>query len=158
MLDVGCGTGTFALMLPERGTVVIGLDPAGASLGVARSKPGADRVRWVHGDATAVKVDLREQVDLALMTGNVAQAIADENDWARTLQVVRGCLRPGGHLVLETRRPGRRAWQEWTCAQSETVTEVGWARDNPAVGAGGRGGPAAGQVRVGQCGIFWIGR
>jgi len=124
VLDVGCGTGTFALMLAERGVDVVGADPAGASLDVARGKPGAERVRWVHGDATALPGDLEGRVDLAVMTANVAQTIVDEQDWARTLAVTRRCLRPGGHLVFETRRPERRGWEEWTREQSETVTEV----------------------------------
>ncbi|MER7371009.1 class I SAM-dependent methyltransferase, partial [Nonomuraea wenchangensis] len=54
VLDVGCGTGTFALMLAGRGLEVTGVDPAGASLAVARAKPGAERVRWIHGDARAL--------------------------------------------------------------------------------------------------------
>src|SRR6187551_2463973 len=74
VLDVGCGTGTFALLLTERGLDVTGVDPAGGSLDVARAKPGAERVRWIHGDATALPP---MRVDLATMTGNVAQAIAD---------------------------------------------------------------------------------
>src|SRR6266516_2554692 len=32
VLDIGCGTGTFALLLAERGYEVIGVDPARASL------------------------------------------------------------------------------------------------------------------------------
>lgn len=124
VLDVGCGTGTFALMLSDRGVDVVGLDPAGASLDVARGKPGAERVRWVHGDASALLDDLDARVDLAVMTAHVAQPIVDEQDWARTLAVVRRCLRPGGYLVFETRRPERRGREEWTREQSETVTAV----------------------------------
>ena len=45
VLDIGCGTGTFACLLAGRGLDVIGVDPAGASLDVARAKPGAERVR-----------------------------------------------------------------------------------------------------------------
>lgn len=76
MLDLGCGTGTFALILARRGVEVVAVDPARASLDVARAKPGADRVRWVHGDATAVPTELRGRVDLAVMTGNVALDVA----------------------------------------------------------------------------------
>src|SRR5262245_20186941 len=78
VLDVGCGTGTFALMLAGRRLEVIGVDPAGASLAVARGKPGAERVRWIHGDATTLP---SLAVDLTTMTGNVAQAIVEESDW-----------------------------------------------------------------------------
>ena len=46
VLDIGCGTGVFALLLAVRGIEVVGVDPARASLDVARAKPGADRVRW----------------------------------------------------------------------------------------------------------------
>ena len=63
VLDVGCGTGTFALLLADRGIDVVGVDPASASLDVARAKPGADRVRWLHGDATSLPP---LQVDLVL--------------------------------------------------------------------------------------------
>jgi len=44
VIDLGCGTGAFALMLAEPGVKVIGVNPAGASLDVARAKPGADRM------------------------------------------------------------------------------------------------------------------
>ncbi|GAA2671363.1 MULTISPECIES: class I SAM-dependent methyltransferase [Actinosynnema] len=60
VLDVGCGTGSPAVRLAGAGIEVVGLDPAGASLDVARGKAGADRVRWLLGgaaDAPALGVD-----------------------------------------------------------------------------------------------------
>ncbi|MFF7391737.1 class I SAM-dependent methyltransferase [Streptomyces scabiei] len=123
VLDIGCGTGVFALLLAERGVEVVGLDPAGASLDVARAKPGAGRVRWIHGDAT----DLPSpplQVDLVTMTANVAQAIVDPELWRRTLTAAYEALRPGGRLVFETRDPARRAWEAWNRAESYGVTDV----------------------------------
>jgi SAM-dependent methyltransferase len=126
VLDLGCGTGTFALLLADRGIAVTGVDPAGGSLGVARAKLGAERVHWIHGDATALPP---MQVDLATMTANVAQAIVDPTDWAATLRGAYDALRPGGHLVFETRDPAYRAWQEWNRAASYRVTEI------PGVGA-----------------------
>jgi SAM-dependent methyltransferase len=121
VLDVGCGTGTFALLLAERGLDVIGVDPAGESLAVARAKPGAERVRWIHGDATTLPP---LTVDLATMTANVAQAIADESDWDDTLRGVYEALRSGGHLVFETRDPAVEAWREWTRDASYSFDEV----------------------------------
>ncbi|MFF3737788.1 class I SAM-dependent methyltransferase [Streptomyces sp. NPDC002566] len=121
VLDIGCGTGVFALLLADRGIEVVGVDPAQASVDVARAKPGGERVRWICGDATDLP-PLR--VDLATMTANVAQAIVDPHVWQGTLRGAREALRPGGHLVFETRDPAGRAWEEWTRDNSYRVTEI----------------------------------
>ncbi|MGW5352114.1 class I SAM-dependent methyltransferase [Streptomyces sp. NPDC004031] len=126
VLDIGCGTGVFALLLAGRGADVTGVDPAGASLDVARAKPGARQVRWIHGDAADVPP--APAFDLATMTGNVAQGIVAPDAWARTLRGAHAALRPGGRLVFETRDPARRAWEEWTpelTRRTEHVPGVG---------------------------------
>jgi SAM-dependent methyltransferase len=105
----------LACLLARRGLSVTAVDPAGASLAVAGTKPGADRVRWVHGDAT----DLAPlQVDLVTMTANVAQVFLTDGEWALTLQAAYAALRPGGRLVFETRDPAAKAWLEWTRERS----------------------------------------
>jgi ubiquinone/menaquinone biosynthesis C-methylase UbiE len=86
VLDIGCGTGTFACRLAARGIEVIGVDPAAASLEVARGKPHAEKVRWVHGDVTTLPP---VQVDLVTMTANVAQVFLDDAEWAATLRAAR---------------------------------------------------------------------
>ena len=121
VLDLGCGTGTFPILLADRGSKVTGADPALASLNVARAKPGGDRVRWIHGDATSLPL---LQVDLATMTGNVAQAIAERSDWEATLRGVYDALRPGGYLVFETRDPADRAWEGWNRAASYCLMDI----------------------------------
>jgi SAM-dependent methyltransferase len=126
VLDIGCGTGTFACLLAGRGVEVTGLDPAGASLDVARAKPGADRVRWLHGDAASLPP---LQVDLVTMTANVAQVFLTDEEWDSVLRRAYAALRPGGRLVFETRDPARRAWLEWNRERS-------WARADIA-GVGG---------------------
>ncbi|WP_182877028.1 class I SAM-dependent methyltransferase [Microbispora sp. H10670] len=120
-LDIGCGTGCLAVLHADSGRTVVGVDPAEASLGVARSKDPAGRVTWVHGDATSLPA---LGFDLAVMTGNVAQVFLTDDDWTRTLRGIRSALRPGGHLVFETRRPEHRAWEEWAADSAPVTLEV----------------------------------
>ncbi|WP_018351508.1 class I SAM-dependent methyltransferase [Longispora albida] len=121
VLDIGCGTGTFACMLAAHGYEVTGLEPAGASLDVARRKAGAGRVRWVHGYVA----DLPPiQVDLVTMTANVAQVFLGDEEWAGVLAGAYAALRPGGRLVFETREPGVRAWLDWVPEKSRSSTVV----------------------------------
>jgi len=122
VLDIGCGTGTFACLLARAGLeVVVGVDPAAAMLAVARRKPGAGLVRWVHG----VAADLPAmQVDMATMTGNVAQVFLADEEWAETLTATHRVLRPGGSLTFESRRPERESWLEWNPTDSFARREV----------------------------------
>ncbi|HEY7812758.1 MAG TPA: class I SAM-dependent methyltransferase [Nakamurella sp.] len=119
VVDIGCGTGTLACLLAQRGLTVTGVDPAAASLDVARRKPGADRVRWLHADATAVPP---LGADLVTMTGNVSQVFVTDYEWAAVLLAVRQALRPGGRLVFESRDPARKAWLAWN--QDQTYRRV----------------------------------
>lgn len=121
VLDVGCGTGSLAVLLARRGLEVTAVDPAGASLDVARAKDGASRVTWVHGEITSLP---SLTADIAVMTGNVAQVFLTDDEWAGTLRGLRGALRPGGYFVFETRRPQRRAWEEWARATGPVVHDV----------------------------------
>jgi SAM-dependent methyltransferase len=121
VLDVGCGTGTFACMLAARGVHVTAVDPARASLDVARAKPGAETADWLLGDATTLPP---LSVDAAFMTANVAQVFLTDDDWTATLRGVRDALGPRGMLVFETRDPARRAWEQWTPEQTRIEVEV----------------------------------
>lgn len=125
IVDIGCGTGNLAVLLAATGRTVVGVDPAEASLAIARSRAGGDRVTWLHGDATTLP-DLA--ADLAVLTGNVQQVFLTDDEWARTLAGMHAALRPGGHVVFETRRPEARAWEGWA-ASTDVVT-----KDVPGIG------------------------
>lgn len=121
VLDIGCGTGTFAIRLAERGLEVVGVDPAAASVDVARGKPGADAVTWIVGTADVLPA---MQVDAATMTANVAQVLLTDDDWLGVLRAAHDALRPGGTLVFEARRPERRAWEGWTRDATHQVVDI----------------------------------
>jgi ubiquinone/menaquinone biosynthesis C-methylase UbiE len=121
VLDVGCGTGIFACMLANRGFEVTGVDPAAASLDMARTKPGAERVRWVQGDVTSLPP---LAVDMATMTGNVCNVFLTEEALTGTFRGVHAALRPGGHLVFEARDPASQVWCRWNRDSTYTRLEV----------------------------------
>jgi SAM-dependent methyltransferase len=126
VLDVGCGTGCLAIALAAAGCIVTGADPAAASLEVARAKDGGAAVTWIQADATSLPPagpDLAG-TDLAVMTGNVAQVFLSDQEWAQVLHAIRAALRPGGYLVFETRRPARRAWQDWAADPGPETHDV----------------------------------
>jgi SAM-dependent methyltransferase len=121
VLDVGCGTGVLACRLARRGIAVAGVDPAAASVAVARAKPDAADVTWIVGtvdDAPA------EQFDLVTMTGNVAQVFVTDDEWAAVLDGCHRALRPGGLLAFETRDPAQRAWERWTPATTRATADL----------------------------------
>lgn len=111
VLDIGCGTGCLATLLSEHGLNVTGLDPAVASLKIAKTKPFADKVQWIAGDVSALP---ELNVDLVVMTGNVAQVFTTDELWEQTLSAIRQSLSENGHLVFETRNPAKKAWMDWT--------------------------------------------
>ncbi len=121
ILDVGCGTGVITCELAERGYRMIGLDPAGPMLEIARSRRGAEAVRWIEGDArrlAALEGLEGMPVDLAIMTAHVPQVIHDQDAWRLTLHETHRAVRPGGYLAFESRNPGARGWEEWTPERS----------------------------------------
>jgi SAM-dependent methyltransferase len=120
VLDLGCGTGRLALALADAGHRVTGVDPACASLDVARAKPGADRVTWVEGTSEVLP---DAAFDVALMTSHVAQFFVDDDAWRATLADLRRALVPSGGLAFDTRDPRARHWEAWNPRDSrETVT------------------------------------
>jgi len=110
VLDVGAGTGCFALLASEHGFDVTGVEPAQASLNLARRKPNAHKVRWFLGDASSLP---SMTVDLAVMTGNVAQVFLTNQAWESTLRAIYKSLDKRGHFVFEARNPAKKAWLEW---------------------------------------------
>jgi hypothetical protein len=54
----------------------------------------------------------------------VAQVFLADEDWAQALQGIHAALRPGGCLVFETRRPERRAWEEWAADAAQVILDI----------------------------------
>jgi SAM-dependent methyltransferase len=121
VVDIGCGTGSLAVLLAATGRDVIGVDPAEASLSIAKSKDPAAKVTWICGDAAAVPMF---GADLVVMTGNVAQVFLADDEWTQCLRSIHAALRPSGYLVFEARRTERRVWEEWAADTDPVIVDV----------------------------------
>ena len=87
VLDTGAGPGRFCLPARVPGFRRCGSRSRVASLDIARGKPFADRFRWVRGFADLLPP---LSVDLATMTGNVAQVYVSDEEWAAVLAAASG--------------------------------------------------------------------
>lgn len=81
-------------------------------LGLARTRPGGERVSWIKSEGQAMR--LPQRFDLIYMTGHAFQALLTDGDALALLQTARNHLADDGLLAFETRNPARRAWLTWT--------------------------------------------
>jgi SAM-dependent methyltransferase len=101
LLDLGCGTGTHAVLLGQHGYFIVGIDSSGEMIGQAREK--AERE---HIDAHFVVADMRRfhlhrTFDAAFSLFSTFSYLTTDKDVAHTLSHVRSHLVPGGLLVFD---------------------------------------------------------
>ena len=107
IVEVGAGTGEQSLLLArisgEDGRVVA-VDPDTSALAIARTKPGAQHVRWVVGmaDALPLPASAADAVVMTLLLHHLDRA-GKQAALAEAARV----LRPGGRLVVADWGPPR---------------------------------------------------
>lgn len=120
VLDLGCGTGQLAVAFAE-GRAVVGVDPAGAMLDVARRRSGGDKVEWIEADARTVRLGRR--FDLVVLTGHAFQVFLSRQDRQAVFATIAAHLAPNGHFLFDSRNPAVEAWREWTPERSEEMVD-----------------------------------
>lgn len=95
MLDLGCGTGSLALLAAEQGHRITGVDRSPAMVALAREKLAGRDAAFLVGDAAAPPVG-EERYD-AVLVRHVLWTLPEPR---RALRHWRDLLRPGGRLVL----------------------------------------------------------
>lgn len=95
--DLGCGTGSLAVLLAESGHRVLGVDlsPRMVSIATAKAEQAAVPVTFAVGDAA--KPPCRPHVFDVVLCRHVMWAMSDPDS---TLEKWIGLLRPEGQLVL----------------------------------------------------------
>lgn len=95
LLDLGAGTGRYAVAAAARGVEVVGVDPAAAMLAVARSRTNNQPVTLVRADATRLPFP-----DGSFDAVLAVTSLCFTADPGRVLAEAARVLRPGGRLVL----------------------------------------------------------
>jgi SAM-dependent methyltransferase len=109
IIDIGCGSGLLTCELAKFEHQMIGLEPSGAMIDLARVREHGERVKWINANA----IDLGEfQADLAIMTGHVAQFFLDDDRWKAALAAIHRALKSGGRIAFECRNPLVQPWAD----------------------------------------------
>lgn len=133
ILDIGAGSGLLTSELAKLGPKIVGIEPSKELLAIARQRPGCEGVRWVEGYVQQLD---DTKVDLAIMTGHVAQFFLDDKSWHAALTKIHDALNTGGHLVFESRNPLVPTFGTWPTTTSHrkltdpVVGEFEWWAEN----------------------------
>ncbi|MGH9443213.1 MAG: class I SAM-dependent DNA methyltransferase [Thermoanaerobaculia bacterium] len=101
VVDLGCGTGSHAILLAERGYRVVGVDRSPEMIRIAEAKARARRVdiRWVEGDLASV--DAGEAFDAAISMFSVFGYFTADEELAGAFRNIHRHVRPGGLLCFD---------------------------------------------------------
>lgn len=99
--DIGCGTGRHALRLAAEGAIVTAVDFSEGMMERARSKPGADKIRWVHHDIGKPLPLVAGEFDRVLCA-LVVDHVRDLEAFFRELGRI---CRPEGFIVVSSFHP-----------------------------------------------------
>ncbi len=106
VLELGCGTGRVLRGLVAAGLTVCGVDAAPARLRRARARLGASApVTLLHGDMRAVA--LPGPFGVVILARSVLGYVHEDAAAVALLRRVRGCLAPGGLVVIDQVNPIR---------------------------------------------------
>jgi SAM-dependent methyltransferase len=100
VVDIGCGTGTLALLLAARGWKVYGVDASQGMIDAASVKTREQGVELSCQDMT--QMTLREPVSLATSFFDTLNHLESRQELNATFQRVYDALAPGGLFVFDT--------------------------------------------------------
>ena len=145
IVDIGGGTGGFAVPLAELGHTVQVIDPSPDALAAldrrAREAGVADRVTGQQGDLSDLP-DLADEADLVLCHGVLEMV----DDPAASLASIAGVLRPDGHLSLLVAQRHAAVVARAMAGHFQAARELLDPAPHPSAGPGSPGEASSGQV------------
>ena len=124
LVDIGCGPGIAARHANKLGAEVVGVDPAGVMLRVARTRWLGTGIAWRVGTAESIPVDDG--------WADAVWSLATVHHWFDLdagIEEAKRVLKPGGRLVALERKIADPdadgvASHGWTVRQAETFAEM----------------------------------
>lgn len=101
LLDIGCGTGTLALILHQAGYKVTGLDLSEDMLAIASARMDAAGVSMPLYAMSMDELDGFENVDVAIIPIDSINYVKEEANVIETLKRIYDSLREGGQLFFD---------------------------------------------------------
>jgi SAM-dependent methyltransferase len=98
-LELGIGTGRFALPLSAKDVEVHGIDAANSMISRLRAKPGSERINITQGNFADVPVD--GKFELVYIVFNTFFALSSQDEQVRCFRNVADHLSPDGCFVME---------------------------------------------------------
>ena len=133
-LELGVGTGRFALPLFARGVAVVGIDASAAMLARLRALPGGAALPVLLGDFA--DPPLAGSFRLIFVVYNTFFLLPSRAAQARCLRNIAALLDPGGALVVEAFVPSPERFAGENGTRLEALSGGGYlvtaARDEPA--------------------------
>ena len=123
-LELGIGTGRFALPLLAKGVEVHGIDAARSMISRLQEKPGAERIPVTQGNFADVPVD--GKFALVYIVFNTFFALSSQAEQVECFRNVAAHLAPGGCFVIEAFVPDvkRFIYRQANWATKVTEDEV----------------------------------
>ncbi len=113
LLEIGCGTGTMALLLAKEGWKVVGVDTSEGMITQARQKGGGDStaVQFMAGDIRGLS--LEREFHAAVSLYDVFNHLEEVDDLVSTFRAIRSFLLADGLFVFDVNneRGYRRLWR-----------------------------------------------
>lgn len=98
-LELGIGTGRFALPLSAKNVEVHGIDAASSMISRLQAKPGSERITITQGNFADVPVN--EKFELIYIVFNTFFALSSQDEQVRCFRNVAAHLSPDGCFVIE---------------------------------------------------------
>jgi len=129
ILDLGCGTGTMALLMAQKGYEVIGVDASEDMLSEAYAKMQEKGLQILLLNQDIQKLDLYGTVDAAYSTCDVINYILTEEGFAKLLKNVALYLNMGGVFIFDLKTDSKYR-QLGSNTYRDSVGEVSYVWEN----------------------------